>query len=56
MKCEHGNEITVALEMESEYWDDGLVYFTQWGVVKHDGTYLCVSGCLKCQTVKFEIE
>jgi len=66
MKCQHGNEITVIVELYadsyetytvSRYDDKGKAYnpFITGHQIK-DFDRLRVKGCPKCKTIKFEEE
>jgi len=65
MKCEHGNEITVIIELYadgdesytvSRYNSVGKAYRSEAGDREKDFDRLRIKGCFHCKTIKFEQE
>lgn len=65
MKCIHGNEITVMIELYPDsyetwtvqrYNSDGKAYCSSAGHQRCDFDQLRIKGCPKCRTIKFEEE
>lgn len=65
MKCEHGNEVKVYIQVRDGYWNEGIVEYNSAGedVMKYYGTptplpkatYARVLGCSKCNFVELDI-
>jgi hypothetical protein len=51
MKCQHGKNVVVVIELCSPpYWDDGIYFVNKNG--NHGHTHLPLKGCKKCKAIR----